>query len=40
MVEYPSIIRDGDRLRMFYCGNNYGKTGIGTAISREAALDW
>lgn len=33
MVEYPSIIREGDRLRMFYCGNGYGKTGIGTAVS-------
>lgn len=35
MVEYPTIIREGDRLRMFYCGNGYGKTGIGTALSRE-----
>ena len=33
MVEYPSIVREGDRLRMFYCGNGYGRTGIGTAVS-------
>lgn len=33
MVEYPSVIREGNRLRMFYCGNGYGKSGIGTAIS-------
>ncbi|WP_417388185.1 hypothetical protein [Gimesia sp.] len=35
MVEYPSVIREGERLRLFYCGNGYGKTGIGTAISVE-----
>ena len=34
MVEYPSIIREGDHLRMFYCGNGYGRTGIGTAVSK------
>lgn len=33
MVEYPTVIREGDRLRLFYCGNGYGRTGIGTAIS-------
>jgi len=33
MVEYPAVIREGDRLRLFYCGNGYGRTGIGTAIS-------
>lgn len=33
MVEYPSIIKEGDHLRMFYCGNGYGRTGIGTAVS-------
>lgn len=33
MVEYPSLLRDGGRLRMFYCGNGYGSTGIGTAIA-------
>jgi predicted GH43/DUF377 family glycosyl hydrolase len=34
MVEYPTVIREGDHLRMFYCGNGYGRTGIGTAISK------
>ena len=33
MVEYPSVIAEGDRLRLFYCGNGYGQTGIGTALS-------
>ena len=34
MVEYPTVIREGDHLRMFYCGNGYGRTGIGTAVSK------
>lgn len=33
MVEYPSIIRENNQLRLFYCGNGYGQTGIGTALS-------
>jgi hypothetical protein len=33
MVEYPSVIRDGGRLRLFYCGNGYGASGIGTAAA-------
>lgn len=33
MVEYPCVIREGDTLRLFYCGNGYGKTGIGTATA-------
>jgi len=33
MVEYPSVLRDGPRLRLFYCGSGYGRTGIGTAAS-------
>ncbi len=33
MVEYPSVVRDGSRLRLFYCGNGYGESGIGTAVS-------
>ncbi len=32
MVEYPAVIREGDHLRLFYCGNGYGNTGIGTAV--------
>lgn len=35
MVEYPSIIRCCDKLWMFYCGNGYGKTGIGAAQCHE-----
>lgn len=35
MVEYPTVIREGDRLRLFYCGNGYGRSGIGTAISSD-----
>ena len=35
MVEYPSIVRENDRFRMFFCGNRYGSTGIGTALSSE-----
>ena len=31
MTEYPHIVREGERLRLFYCGNGYGRTGIGTA---------
>lgn len=33
MVEYPASIREGARRRLFYCGNGYGRTGIGTALS-------
>lgn len=33
MVEYPCVIAEKDRLRLFYCGNGYGATGIGTALS-------
>lgn len=36
MVEYPSIIEEDGRLRLFYCGNGYGKTGIGTAVGIPA----
>jgi predicted GH43/DUF377 family glycosyl hydrolase len=33
MVEYPHVIREGSKLRLFYCGNGYGSTGIGTALA-------
>lgn len=33
MVEYPHVIEENGRLRLFYCGNGYGTTGIGTALS-------
>ncbi|MCD6415196.1 MAG: hypothetical protein J7M08_00680 [Planctomycetes bacterium] len=31
MVEYPALIQEGEQLRLFYCGNGYGATGIGVA---------
>lgn len=37
MVEYPNVIAEGGKLRLFYCGNGYGATGIGTAVAE--ALD-
>lgn len=33
MTEYPSVIEENGRLRLFYCGNGYGTTGIGTATA-------
>jgi predicted GH43/DUF377 family glycosyl hydrolase len=36
MVEYPAVLADGgagERLRLFYCGNGYGASGIGTAVA-------
>lgn len=36
MVEYPSVIAEDDHLRMFYCGNAFGETGIGTATGVES----
>ena len=33
MVEYPALLRLEDHWRLFYCGNGYGKSGIGTALS-------
>lgn len=33
MTSYPNVIREGGKLRLFYCGNGYGKTGIGTALA-------
>jgi predicted GH43/DUF377 family glycosyl hydrolase len=39
MVEYPCVVNEGDgRLRLFYCGNGYGATGIGTAVAQVAAI--
>lgn len=35
MVEYPNVIEENGRLRLFYCGNGYGATGIGTAIAEK-----
>jgi hypothetical protein len=33
MVEYPCVVQEGNRLRLFYCGNGFGATGIGTAVA-------
>ncbi|MFC1582474.1 hypothetical protein ACFL4W_02930 [Planctomycetota bacterium] len=33
MVEYPSVIPMADEYRLYYCGNGYGSTGIGTAVA-------
>jgi len=33
MCEYPFVMDCGDHYRLFYCGNGYGATGIGTAIA-------
>jgi hypothetical protein len=33
MTEYPNVIEEDGRLRLFYCGNGYGRTGIGTATA-------
>jgi len=38
MVEYPNVIEEkgpenNNRLRLFYCGDGYGATGIGTALA-------
>jgi predicted GH43/DUF377 family glycosyl hydrolase len=35
MVEYPFIVQEGETLRLFYCGNGYGATGIGTAVAKK-----
>lgn len=33
MTEYPNVIEENGKLRLFYCGNGYGRTGIGTALA-------
>lgn len=33
MTEYPNVIEENGKLRLFYCGNGYGRTGIGTATA-------
>lgn len=37
MTEYPHVVREGTKLRLFYCGNGYGQTGIGTAVADPIA---
>ena len=31
----PFVVRVGDEYRLFYCGNGYGATGIGTALAEH-----
>ncbi|MCE9591484.1 MAG: hypothetical protein K8S99_13270 [Planctomycetes bacterium] len=33
MTEYPNVIEENGKIRLFYCGNGYGATGIGTALA-------
>jgi predicted GH43/DUF377 family glycosyl hydrolase len=33
MTTYPHVIQEDGKLRLFYCGNGYGATGIGTAVA-------
>ena len=35
MVEYPCVLEEEARLRLFYCGNGYGATGIGSATAEN-----
>jgi hypothetical protein len=37
MTTYPNVINEDGRLRLFYCGNGYGTTGIGTAVAEPIA---
>jgi hypothetical protein len=39
MTTYPNVIAEEGKLRLFYCGNGYGATGIGTAVAEAIALD-
>jgi predicted GH43/DUF377 family glycosyl hydrolase len=35
MTTYPNVIEESGKLRLFYCGNGYGATGIGTAVAEH-----
>lgn len=37
-VSYPSVIEVNGSLRMYYCGNDYGEGGIGTAVAAPMRL--
>lgn len=34
MTTYPNIVQEDNNIRLFYCGNGYGATGIGTAVAK------
>ena len=38
MTTYPNVIEENGRLRLFYCGNGYGATGIGTALADKLEI--
>jgi hypothetical protein len=33
MTCYPTVVQEGEQLRLYYCGNGWGSTGIGTAVA-------
>lgn len=35
MIAYPNVFKYKERLYMLYCGNNYGKEGLGLAILKK-----
>ena len=35
MVEYPCVIPEGEHIRLYYCGNGFGSTGIGAATAER-----
>jgi predicted GH43/DUF377 family glycosyl hydrolase len=37
MTEYPNVVEENGKLRLFYCGNGYGTTGIGSALAEKIA---
>lgn len=39
MTCYPTLVREGRQMRVYYNGNGYGKTGIGTAVADLPADD-
>lgn len=32
-----NVIEENGRLRLFYCGNGYGSTGIGSVVAEKLA---
>jgi hypothetical protein len=36
MICYPNVIKLGDKLLLFYCGNDFGKHGFGVAVANIA----
>ncbi|MHC4874018.1 MAG: glycoside hydrolase family protein [Planctomycetota bacterium] len=35
MVEYPFVLQEEGKYTLFYCGNGYGRTGIGCAVAER-----